>query len=74
MTGHGYSDEASCWPALPLASWRETCATLHMWTQVVGRVKVALTPLVNLAVLDFCQSTYEAAAVTGAWDRAAIER
>ncbi len=47
MTGRGYSDEASCWPALPLASWRETCATLHMWTQVVGKVKVALTPLVN---------------------------
>ena len=24
------------WPALPLDAWRETCDTLHMWTQVVG--------------------------------------
>ncbi len=47
MTGGGYSDEASCWPALPLASWRETCATLHMWMQIVGKVRLALTPLVN---------------------------
>ena len=41
------SDEASCWPALPLDSWKDTCETLHMWTQVVGKVRLALTPLVN---------------------------
>ncbi len=35
------------WPALPLASWRETCDTLHIWTQVVGKVKLALAPFVN---------------------------
>ena len=35
------------WPALPLAKWRETCETLHMWTQVVGKVALAATPLVN---------------------------
>jgi len=35
------------WPALPLASWKETYATLHMWTQIVGKVRLALTPLVN---------------------------
>jgi hypothetical protein len=40
-------DEPECWPALPLASWQDTCATLHMWTQVVGKVRLALTPLVN---------------------------
>ena len=41
------SDEARCWPALPFDSWKDTCETLHMWTQVVGKVRLALTPLVN---------------------------
>jgi hypothetical protein len=35
------------WPALPLREWKDTCATLHMWTQVVGKVRLALTPLIN---------------------------
>jgi len=35
------------WPALPLAEWQETKDTLQMWTQVVGKVRLALTPLVN---------------------------
>jgi hypothetical protein len=35
------------WPALPLDSWRDTYATLHMWTQIVGKVCLALTPLTN---------------------------
>lgn len=35
------------WPALPLAEWRETCDTLHMWTQIVGKVRLALSPHVN---------------------------
>ena len=35
------------WPALPLEEWKDTCATLHMWTQVVGKVRLAQTPLVN---------------------------
>ena len=34
-------------PALPFEEWRETCQTLHMWTQVVGKVRLAQTPLVN---------------------------
>src|SRR5450755_3327190 len=34
-------------PALPFDSWKETQATLHMWTQVVGKVRLALCPLVN---------------------------
>src|SRR5436305_10085692 len=38
---------ADCWPALPLSSWQPTRDTLHMWTQVVGKVRLALTPLVN---------------------------
>jgi len=32
------------WPALPLANWKDTCATLHMWTQIVGKVRLALCP------------------------------
>jgi hypothetical protein len=35
------------WPALPLEAWKDTYATLHMWTQIVGKVRMALTPPVN---------------------------
>ena len=35
------------WPDLPLAAWSEACDTLHLWTQIVGKVRIALTPLVN---------------------------
>src|SRR5579862_9014531 len=35
------------WPALPLEEWRDTYATLHMWTQIVGKVRMALSPPVN---------------------------
>mgnify|MGYP001311054176 CR=1 FL=1 len=41
------TDLPQCWPALPTESWKDTCATLHMWTQIVGKVRLALTPLVN---------------------------
>jgi Family of unknown function (DUF5996) len=40
-------DDPDCWPALPLESWKDTYSTLHMWTQVVGKVRLKLTPLVN---------------------------
>ncbi|MGH2515171.1 MAG: DUF5996 family protein [Ktedonobacterales bacterium] len=35
------------WPSLPLEAWQETYATLHMWTQVVGKVRLALSPPLN---------------------------
>jgi len=35
------------WPPLPLAQWQDTSATLHMWTQIVGKVRLALSPHVN---------------------------
>jgi len=41
------ADRPECWPILTLDSWRDTYATLHMWTQMVGKVRLALTPLVN---------------------------
>ncbi len=47
MTNPANADQPECWPALPLDSWRETCATLHMWTQIVGKVRLRLTRLVN---------------------------
>jgi hypothetical protein len=34
------------WPTLPLEEWKDTCATLHMWTQIVGKIRLAQTPLV----------------------------
>lgn len=35
------------WPALPLAAWKDTYATLHMWTQIAGHVRMALSPKLN---------------------------
>jgi Family of unknown function (DUF5996) len=29
------------WPNLPFIEWQETCETLHMWTQIVGKVRLA---------------------------------
>ncbi|MGC1780088.1 MAG: DUF5996 family protein [Xanthobacteraceae bacterium] len=37
----------SRWPELPFSAWSDTCATLHLWTQIAGKVRIALTPLVN---------------------------
>lgn len=41
------SEIPECWPALPLAEWQHTRDTLHMWTQIVGKTRLALTPLIN---------------------------
>jgi hypothetical protein len=38
---------AEPWPALPLAGWQDSYETLHLWTQVVGKVRLALAPMVN---------------------------
>jgi hypothetical protein len=35
------------WPSLPLDAWRETCAALHLWTQIVGKIRLSLCPWVN---------------------------
>jgi hypothetical protein len=35
------------WPALPWEEWKDTAATLHMWMQIVGKTRLALTPLEN---------------------------
>jgi hypothetical protein len=43
----GATHQPELWPALPLSEWADTYATLHMWTQVVGKVRLALSPRVN---------------------------
>ena len=35
------------WPALPLEAWSDTCATLHLWTQIVGKIRLAQTTWTN---------------------------
>jgi hypothetical protein len=35
------------WPALPLEEWEDTYHTLHRWTQIVGKIRLGLTPLEN---------------------------
>lgn len=37
-------DVEEAWPPLPLEQWKDTYATLHMWTQIVGKVRLALSP------------------------------
>src|SRR5258708_7109980 len=41
------ADNAHRWPELPYAHWKETRDTLHLWTQVVGKIRLALTPWLN---------------------------
>jgi hypothetical protein len=41
------SAAATAWPALPLADWNDTRDTLHMWTQILGKTRLALAPMVN---------------------------
>jgi hypothetical protein len=38
-------DDSSSWPALPWREWEDTATTLHMWTQIVGKTRLALSPL-----------------------------
>jgi hypothetical protein len=35
------------WPSLNYVDWKDTCATLHMWTQIVGKIRLTLTPWTN---------------------------
>ena len=35
------------WPELPYAAWKDTCSTLQLWTQIVGKIRLAATPWLN---------------------------
>jgi len=39
--------ERDLWPELPLEAWQDTLSTLHLWTQIVGKVRLALSPNIN---------------------------
>src|ERR1700726_3067814 len=43
----GVAGSVTQWPALPWSEWEATADTLHMWTQIVGKTRLALTPLQN---------------------------
>jgi hypothetical protein len=36
--------ESATWPELPLEAWQDTYATLHLWTQIVGKIRLAQMP------------------------------
>jgi Family of unknown function (DUF5996) len=44
---HSETNQAEAWPSLPLEEWKDTYATLHMWTQIVGKIRLVQSPLVN---------------------------
>jgi hypothetical protein len=39
--------DSGAWPSLEFNAWQDTCATLHLWTQVVGKIRLLLAPMVN---------------------------
>ena len=41
------SSKSDLWPSLPWNDWQDTAATLHMWTQIVGKTRLALSPPLN---------------------------
>ncbi|MFI4933686.1 MAG: DUF5996 family protein [Caulobacterales bacterium] len=43
----GAQNTADAWPSLPYGDWKDTCQTLQLWTQIVGKVRLAQTPWLN---------------------------
>jgi hypothetical protein len=41
------AEDDACWPGLPYEGWKETYATLHLWSQVVGKIALAQAPPLN---------------------------
>ena len=41
------SSTSEAWPSLPLEAWQDTLATLHLWTQIVGKVRLSQSPWIN---------------------------
>src|SRR5215211_5691345 len=41
------TSHAEIWPELPLDAWQDTYMTLHRWTQIVGKIRLALAPMLN---------------------------
>jgi hypothetical protein len=47
MPGTATKTAAALWPPLPYEEWKDTCDTLHLWMQIVGKVKLKLSPFLN---------------------------
>jgi hypothetical protein len=47
MTNSSSTGAIERWPELPWEPWKETAATLHMWTQIVGKIRMVQTPWIN---------------------------
>jgi hypothetical protein len=47
MASNLTTPKSESWPALPLAEWKDTCDTLHMWLQIAGKVRLELSPHIN---------------------------
>jgi hypothetical protein len=47
LTDSASTRPSDLWPSLPQSAWSETCATLQLWTQIIGKVRLALTPPIN---------------------------
>src|SRR6185295_15058925 len=46
--GSGMSNNSQTpWPELPTAAWRDTCATVQLWTQIVGKIRLTKSPWLN---------------------------
>ena len=41
------NQQTEAWPPLPLESWRDTSETFHLWTQIVGKIRLTQTPWIN---------------------------
>lgn len=47
LNSSGSNLRSDLWPSLPFQEWKDTYATLHMWTQIVGKIRLVQTPWIN---------------------------
>ena len=47
VTPESDNSKLQAWPSIPYPDWEDTCATLHLWTQIVGKIRLSLTPWIN---------------------------
>src|SRR5450631_1027573 len=47
MSDAAHAPSQNAWPELPTAAWREPCETLHLWTQIIGKIRLARAPWLN---------------------------
>lgn len=47
MATSSHHSSANTWPPLPLVSWQDTYQTLHLWTQIIGKIRLTLAPKIN---------------------------